>query len=110
MSISNDCVEFLHYCGSERHLADNTLAAYKQDLAELCDFFSGRASDNIEGHELVQYSLHLANTRKLSPATIKRRLACARAMYARLRRRDIIPATPFAKVDLCIRLPARLPR
>jgi integrase/recombinase XerC len=41
---------------------------------------------------------------------VKRRLACLRALFAWLVRRDVLEGSPFAKTELRIRLPARLPR
>jgi integrase/recombinase XerD len=86
------------------------LAAYRQDLAEFCRFFAHRVTADITGNELVGYSQHLASRRKLAPATVKRRLACVRAMYMRLRRQKLVQETPFADVDLRVRMPIRLPR
>jgi site-specific recombinase XerD len=110
MDVEATCARFLDYCERERQLAPNTLAAYRQDLAEFCRFFADRATADITGNELVSYSQHLACGRKLAPATVKRRLACVRAMYMRLRRQKLVQETPFADVDLRVRMPIRLPR
>lgn len=110
MNVLAVCAEYLDSCDRERHLAPHTLAAYRQDLAEFCRFFSGRMIDAITGDELVSYAQHLASERKLAPATVKRRLACVRAMFTRLLRRGRLPVNPFANVELRIRLPNRLPR
>ena len=110
MLVESACAGFLEYCGRERHLSAHTMAAYQQDLAEFARFFAGRVINEIIGEELVTYSGHLASVRKLSPATVKRRLACLRAMFGRLTRQGIVPASPFASVDLRIRIPTRLPR
>ncbi len=110
MNVLAVCADYLDSCDRERHLAPHTLAAYRQDLAEFCRFFNGRAIDAITGDELVSYAQHLAEERNLAPATVKRRLACIRAMFSRLLRRGRVPANPFASVELRIRLPTRLPR
>ena len=110
MDIETTCARFLGYCEKERQLTPNTLAAYGQDLAEFCRFFVGRTAFDITGDEIVNYSRHLVANRRLAPATVKRRLACIRAMYGRLRRQKVIQETPFADVDLRVRIPARLPR
>ncbi len=110
MDVATACANFRDYCERERHLAPNTLAAYEQDLAEFCRFFQNRPVSGITGDELVAYSQHLIVGRNLAPATVKRRLACMRAMFVRLARQGVIAATPFASVDLRIRIPARLPR
>lgn len=110
MNVEDACERFLEYCARERHLAPNTVAAYDQDLAEFRCHFPGRDVREIAGDELVTYSQHLASTRGLAPATIKRRLACLRAMFSRLVRLGAVRETPFASVDLRIRIPTRLPR
>jgi integrase/recombinase XerC len=110
MDVEAACAHFLDYCDRERQLAPNTLAAYQQDLTEFRRFFLGRTIADITGDQLVRYSQHLSSDRKLSPATVKRRLACVRAMCARLVRQRLLQVTPFAGVDLRIRMPARLPR
>ena len=110
MNVEDACERFLEYCARERHLAPNTIAAYQQDLAEFRCHFPGRDVREISGDELVTYSQHLASLRKLAPATIKRRLACLRAMFSRLVRQGAVPETPFASVDLRVRIPTRLPR
>lgn len=110
MNLQNACAHFLESCRRERQLAANTLAAYRQDLAEFSRFFPDRAIAGIGGEELVGYAQHLRSERKLAPATVKRRLACLKAMFGRLRRQGVVRETPFAGIDLCIRLPQRLPR
>ena len=110
MTVENACAEFLAYCGRERHLASNTLAAYEQDLAEFCRAFSGRSAAEIEGLEVVAYAHRLSTDRGLSPATVKRRLAPLKTLFSRLARRGEIAQSPFANVDLRVRIPKRLPR
>lgn len=110
MNVQLARTNFLAYCRVERQLSDNTLSAYEQDLKEFCRFFGNRPVSDIGGAELVAYSQHLVSRRKSAPATTKRRLACVRAMFVRLRRQQIIATNPFADVDLRIRIPARLPR
>jgi site-specific recombinase XerD len=102
---------FLRYCAEEKHLAPNTLNAYRQDLAEFRRLAGGsRRIDAIRASDVLGYRNRLSAERSLSLATIKRRLACLRAMFAWLVRREVIDASPFAKTELRIRLPARLPR
>jgi len=102
---------FLRYCAEEKHLAPNTVSAYRQDLAEFRrDVGSSRRVDAIRPVDLLGYRNRLSSERKLSPATVKRRLACLRSMFAWLIRRELLEASPFAKTELRIRLPAHLPR
>ena len=110
MNIETACAEYLAYCERERHLSANTVAAYQQDIGDFTNFFRGRTVADIAGTDLVAYAHHLGNARKLAPATVKRRLAPIRAMLTRLARRGTIPQSPFAAVDLRVRIPKRLPR
>ncbi len=102
---------FLRYCAEEKHLAPNTLSAYRQDLAEFRRLVgSSRHVDAIYAADVLRYRNRLSSERSLSLATVKRRLACLRALFGWLVRREVIDASPFAKTELRIRLPARLPR
>ena len=104
------CFPFLTHCEQERRLSANTLSAYAQDLKE----FSSRLGElhiaSVTGEDLVRFVTYLRETRKLAPATIKRRVACLKGLFGWLRRRGIIPANPFLEVELRVRVPDRLPR
>ncbi|MEK7995416.1 MAG: tyrosine-type recombinase/integrase [Planctomycetota bacterium] len=110
MNVEAACESYLEYCRLERQLSKNTLVAYEQDLKEFVKSFSDRRMDHIAGDELVGYAQELSLSRKLAPASVKRRLACLRAMFARLRRQREIAANPFTNVELRVRIPVRLPR
>ena len=110
MNVEAATIGFLDYCRRERHLAPNTVCAYEQDVAEFCRFVPGRPVREITGDELVAYAQHLASVRHLAPATIKRRLACLRVMFGRLVRQGALQISPFASVDIRVRIPTRLPR
>jgi integrase/recombinase XerC len=111
MHVSAAVEAFLRYCREEKHLAPNTLNAYRQDLDEFRRYIaSKRRIETIAPAEILAYRNHLSAERELSPATVKRRLACLRAVFGWCARRDIVAASPFVKIELRIRLPARLPR
>jgi integrase/recombinase XerC len=102
---------FLRYSFEEKHLVPNTLSAYRQDLAEFQQHFGRRRRiSSIGPTDILSYRNHLTASRGLALATVKRRLACLRALFGWLVRRDVLDASPFAKIELRIRLPARLPR
>jgi site-specific recombinase XerD len=102
---------FLRYCSEEKHLSANTINAYRQDLAEFRrDAGPARRVETLRASDILAYRRRLSAERALAPATVKRRLACLRAMFAWLVRRDVLDTSPFEKTELCIRLPARLPR
>ncbi|TFF19888.1 integrase [Jiella endophytica] len=102
---------FLRHCESGRNLSANTLKAYRQDLSEASRFLASRGARTLSTPEgLTDYANWLANARKLAAATVKRRLAFLRALFAYAERRGLIDASPFRKAEICIRLPKRLPR
>lgn len=109
MNMAAVCTEFLDYCQLEKHLSANTLIAYKQDLGEYLAFRGGR-TDSVTGGEVIVYVQYLQITRSLSPATIKRRIACLRALFKCLVRQNVLSVSPFAGLDLRIAVPKRLPR
>jgi site-specific recombinase XerD len=111
MDVATACRSFLEYCEFERHLSEHTLAAYSQDLAEF-ERHIDRALQLVEvsGQTLLEYVRHLKDKRSLAPATVKRRLACLRAMFGWLVRRGQLIASPFSTVELRVAIPARLPR
>jgi site-specific recombinase XerD len=111
MSVADACIGFLKYCNFERHLSGHTLAAYRQDLDEFERYVGAAALlADVTGQRLLDYAQHLKSERGLAPATVKRRLACLRAMFGWLVRKQQLAASPFATVELRIAMPTRLPR
>ena len=101
---------FLDHCDKERHLSRNTLDAYAQDIGEFRRFFPDVCVTQLGGGDIVGYAAHLLETRRLAPATVRRRLACLRSMFKWLTRRSVIVASPFSATEIRVRLPDRLPR
>lgn len=111
MRVSAAAEAFLRYCAEERHLSANTVQAYRQDLEEFRSHVGGsRLVDAIRADDLLAFHERLSARRRLSPATVKRRLACVRALFAWLVRRSVLPVSPFTRTELRIKLPTRLPR
>jgi integrase/recombinase XerD len=110
MQLTTAVDAFLTYCVDEKHLAPNTLLAYRQDLFAFKRFAGRRRRlDTIQGDDLLGYRNSLVQC-GLSAATSKRRLACLRAFFAWFVRHSILEQSPFSRLELTIRLPARLPR
>ena len=101
---------FILYCGGQRQLSANTIAAYTQDLAEFGRRHGAASVVGVSGKDLVDYVGYLSAERGLAPATVKRRLACLRSLFGWLKRRAVIEANPFSTVDIRVRIPDRLPR
>lgn len=110
MLVREICHTFLSHCCDERHLSPNTLAAYRQDLAEFTARHGGSKLDEISSADLVRYATYLFDERRLAPATVKRRLACLRSLFGWLCRRKVLAANPFLQAEIRVRIPDRLPR
>lgn len=110
MKIVAACQAFLRHCAVERCLSQNTIAAYRQDLAEFEAHFGNRDVIEVSGQSLVAFAASLKDQRLLAPATVKRRIACLKSMFAWLTRRSHLAINPFSTVEIRIRTPDRLPR
>lgn len=110
MDIKAISAAFLRHCRAERDLSDNTVKAYRQDLGDLANYLGEGGASPESPAGLSQYAEWLSIDRKLSPATVKRRLACLRAVFAWAERRGEMETSPFRVTELRVRLPKRLPR
>lgn len=92
-------------------MAAHSLQAYDQDLGEFCAYVGDKADvTTLTSMTLLAYRDHLFNRRQLAAATVKRRIACLKAFLNWLLRRQLLHSSPFAGLDLQVRLPMRLPR
>jgi integrase/recombinase XerD len=110
MTVNDAGKAFLAHCSMERQLSANTLAAYRQDVAEFGRRFAQASVTDVSGKDMVDYAAYLAGGRSLAPATVKRRLACLRTMFGWLTRRRTLAVNPFTDVEIRVRIPDRLPR
>lgn len=110
MILSEAGHDFLQHCRLERHLSANTLAAYRQDVSELAGHFGPVRVESVTGPALVAYAAYLSEQRGLAPATVKRRLACARSLFRWLVRGGALASDPFTGTEIRVRIPDRLPR
>ncbi|MEO5335951.1 MAG: tyrosine-type recombinase/integrase [Magnetospirillum sp. WYHS-4] len=110
-TVAEACAAFLRHCRVAKGLSANTLRAYAQDLEEYRAYAGpDRPLAACDREHLRGYLEHLQDRRGLKPASAKRRIACLKAMYRWLELEDEIPASPFHRLDLQVRLPRRLPR
>lgn len=111
MDITVAVTSFLQHCQTGRNLAKNTLKAYKQDLAEV-ETYSAMNSEapphTPDG--LMAFARWLTETRGNAAATVKRRLACLRALFSWAERRGDLTSSPFRTAEIRIQLPRKLPR
>lgn len=102
---------FLRHCRTGRDFSANTIKAYAQDLGDLRRYLAdGAHASPATASGLTAYAEWLIGPRGLAPATVKRRLACLRALFAWAERRGDIATSPFRTAEVRIRLPKRLPR
>jgi site-specific recombinase XerD len=75
-----EVIDFLESLELERGASRHTVAAYRRDLEVLTAFLTraGLDPDRLDGEDLVPYAEQL-RAEGLAPATVRRRLAAARA-------------------------------
>ena len=111
MCIERACIAFLDYCQFVKHLSPHTVRAYRIDLAEFVNFIGSQNEiENCDKHSLRDYLAYLYEKRKLKATTIKRRIACLKALFHWLEEEELVEANPFHRFKTRIKLPARLPR
>ncbi|CAM4042572.1 tyrosine-type recombinase/integrase [Pseudoalteromonas byunsanensis] len=109
MQISESCDQFLTYCKTNKQLSAHTIKAYRQDLATFQSLVREQPVNEFDKKQLQNY-LHKLQQTALSVRTIKRRIACLKAMFRWLEREELIHINPFHKADISIKVPTQLPR
>jgi integrase/recombinase XerD len=110
MNVGNSVKLFLDYCAMERQLSENTLHAYAYDLADFGKWLPARCDlPAIKTETLRNYLEDMKGKRKLSAATIRRRIACLRSFF-RLLADEGQMADPFVGWRLKLPRRKRLPR
>ncbi|HCA27076.1 MAG TPA: hypothetical protein DEP05_05465 [Betaproteobacteria bacterium] len=108
----NDAIErFLSHCRHSKNLSEHTLRAYNFDLTEFQRFTNNESSIQTCDRTLIRnYLRYLFEQCGLKEASIKRRIACLKAMFSWLETEIDLENNPFHQLSLKIKLPARLPR
>jgi site-specific recombinase XerD len=102
--------DFLRVCAVERRLSGHTLEAYSSDLADFQRWLPRETQvRDILTVSLKKYLEDMIGRRRLSPATVRRRLACLRAFFRRLADLGEV-ADPFLAWHPRIARRRRLPR
>ncbi len=102
---------FLVHCRLGKGLGANTLQAYGGDLKALARVFpSDITVSQIDRAQLMVSVSRLLDEPRQAPATIKRRLACLKAMFRWLEREEAIKSNHFRTIDMMVKLPKSLPR
>lgn len=97
--------EFLDYLTAERGGSDNTIAAYRNDLTQLCEFMSRRGKTggnagwaDVTRDDLIEYILWLKE-REYASATVARKVAAMKSFYGFLLRSGAIEDNPAEELD-----------
>ncbi|CAN5257496.1 site-specific tyrosine recombinase XerD [soil metagenome] len=110
MTIKKFADAFLGYCAVERQLSQNTQQAYAYDLADFQGWLLPRGKVvAVTTETLRDYLENMQGPRKLSPSTVRRRIACLRLFFRYLEdTKDL--ADPFTGWRLKLPKRKRLPR
>ncbi|MFB3817478.1 MAG: site-specific tyrosine recombinase XerD [Candidatus Methylomirabilales bacterium] len=94
---------FLEYLVVERGLAQNTLEAYRRDLARYTDYLAARGLDlaGLDRAEVPRYLLALREA-GLSPRSVARHLSAIRQFHRFLAREGGLPGDPTAHVEASV--------
>ncbi|MBI5162681.1 MAG: tyrosine-type recombinase/integrase [Magnetospirillum sp.] len=102
---------FLDNCRIARTLSPHSLRAYEIDLKHAESKLGAEiAVSSIDRNVLRQYAGGMLRDEHLKETSVKRRMATLKQMFKWLEREDLLPLSPFHRLDLTIRLPRRLPR
>ncbi len=103
--------EYLDFCRYTKKLSHHTIRAYRGDLNEWMRFAKPSRRISECGRDLIKdYVRYLFEKCNLKESSVKRRIACLKAMFRWLEVEDRIDENPFHRVFLKIRLPSTLPR
>ncbi|MBN1287826.1 MAG: tyrosine recombinase [Anaerolineae bacterium] len=96
--------DFLKHLAQEQNYAQNTLAAYRNDLDQLSRFCSAEAQPLVHGwadatpQTIEQYVDHLYK-RAYAPSTIARKVAATKSFFQYLTTRQVIAVDPAANLN-----------
>ncbi len=111
MQLNETANQFLSHCRHAKKLSEHTLRAYTIDLAEFQRFTKNECAIQTCDRELIRdYLRYLFEERGLKETSVKRRIACLKAMFSWLEEEMILEKNPFHRFPLKIKLPVRLPR
>ena len=102
--------EFIRTCEQEKTLSQNTLQAYAQDLSCFRKFQTCHRTGLFDAELVLDYLSYLREAKKLKPASVRRRILTLRSFAKWLNAKEHIEQTPFARLELELKLPKRLPR
>jgi integrase/recombinase XerD len=81
---------FVDYAAGECHLSENTVAAYRRDLAHFSDWLGERSVPELSIRDLADYVAWL-HGRKLAPASIARHIVSLKVFFRYLQLENVMP-------------------
>ncbi len=107
VTLSTQIEDYLHYCEYQKNLDSHTLKAYRIDLRQFDEFFSGNNS-TLDKTCLCGYisSMH----QKFKPKSVKRKIASLKAFFSYLLDSGMIDQNPFLQMKISYREPFTLPK
>jgi integrase/recombinase XerC len=103
---------FIRYLTSERHYSERTIEEYTSDLKELEQFFRKEdehlAWETLDADIVRDWIVDMMENRKLSAASVNRKLSSVRSFYRFLLREGLIEADPMHHLR-GPKMPRRLP-
>lgn len=101
---------FLFHCQYERNLSEKTIKAYRIDLRQFLEFMEkNRCEDELDTVSRDSIRQYLEYLSKWKPKTVKRKVACLKALFNHLEFEDVIAVNPFRKMRIRIKEPKVLP-
>lgn len=98
MAADAHLADYLDYLRFERGMSVNTLAAYRRDLERFAEFVRQRSRALIAAGETDVDAYFSGAGGDGAPASVARRMAALRGLYAYLVREDLIAADPTARL------------
>lgn len=103
--------EYLNYLEIERGLSQNTIDAYRRDLADFLEFCSQKGIEDIQKIERTHINGYflLVHERKLSPTSVMRKTASLRGFFKWLCANEICDKNPALTLEPP-KVPKKLPK
>ncbi len=107
-TLSTHITNYLNYCQEQKRLDSKTLKAYRIDLNQFLTYANGTNLIEVTPKFVENYIAMLHDNYK--PKTVKRKIACLKALFRHLEYREILERNPFNKLQIKFREPVILPK
>lgn len=99
---------YLEYCQVQKRLDAKTLRAYRIDLTQFSEYIQPTDILEITPEILENFIANLHQ--KYKPKTVKRKIACLKALFRYFEYKDLIERNPFNRIQIKFREPVLLPK